>query len=188
MFANPFASTPLLAENEAVATAESERQKWTATCQNNSGACSVKFKCYSTTANATSELAELLKRGELLLTHYNAVPTKEYPAGEEDSFTYRYVFSYKATGGKLPAASFSRGGFAVSSIGAYDTAMEDFRAKAKLLEPKYDKVVLEDKKVTSMLYWNKADFGRSKTHRIESEQPISSLELDPKTRKVTVKK
>jgi len=55
----------------------------------------------------------------------------------------------------------------------------------------YDAIITlaaKDGKVTAMTFWTKRDFGESKSHRAKTEQPITALRLDTKTRGVSVEK
>jgi hypothetical protein len=49
-------------------------------------------------------------------------------------------------------------------------------------------VTAKDGKVTGMTFWTKKDFGESKSHRAKTEQSITALKLDTKTRAVSIEK
>lgn len=55
----------------------------------------------------------------------------------------------------------------------------------------YDAVIwlsFRDGTVVHMTYWTKKDFGESKSHRAKTEQSITALKLDTKTRAVSIEK
>lgn len=55
----------------------------------------------------------------------------------------------------------------------------------------YDAIVTvtaKDGKVIGMTFWTKRDFGESKLHRAKTEQSISALKLDTKTKGVSIEK
>ena len=55
----------------------------------------------------------------------------------------------------------------------------------------YDAIITlsaKDGKVTAMTYWKKKDFGESKSHRAKTEQSITALKIDTKTREVSIEK
>jgi hypothetical protein len=49
-------------------------------------------------------------------------------------------------------------------------------------------VAAKDGKVTAITFWTKKDFGESKSHRAKTEQSITTLKLDTKTRGVSIEK
>ena len=55
----------------------------------------------------------------------------------------------------------------------------------------YDAVLglfAQDKVITGMTYWTKADFGHSKAHRAQTEQNITTLRFNPATKEVSIDK
>ncbi|MGC3961163.1 MAG: hypothetical protein QM813_25520 [Verrucomicrobiota bacterium] len=55
----------------------------------------------------------------------------------------------------------------------------------------YDAIITlttKDGKVTAMTFWTKKDFGESKSHPAKTEQPITALKLDTKTKGVSIEK
>lgn len=55
----------------------------------------------------------------------------------------------------------------------------------------YDAIITlaaKDGKVSAMTFWTKKDFGESKSHRARTEQNITTLKLDTKTKGVSIEK
>jgi hypothetical protein len=55
----------------------------------------------------------------------------------------------------------------------------------------YDVIITlatKDGKVIAMTFWTKKDFGESKSHRAKTEQRITALKIDTKTREVSIEK
>jgi len=55
----------------------------------------------------------------------------------------------------------------------------------------YDAVIqlsVRDGTVVHIAYWTKKDFGESKSHRAKSEQSITTLKIDTKTKGVSIEK
>jgi len=55
----------------------------------------------------------------------------------------------------------------------------------------YDAIITltaKNGKVTSMTFWAKKDFDESKLHRAKTEQSITALKIDTKTKTVSIKK
>jgi len=55
----------------------------------------------------------------------------------------------------------------------------------------YDAIITldaKDGKVIAMTFWTKKDFGESKSHRAKTEQSITALKIDTKTREVSIEK
>ncbi len=55
----------------------------------------------------------------------------------------------------------------------------------------YDAVLglfAQDKVITGMTYWTKADFSHSKAHRAQTEQTITALKFNPATKEVSIDK
>ena len=49
-------------------------------------------------------------------------------------------------------------------------------------------VTAKDGKVAAMTFWTKKDFDESKSHRSQTEQSITALKIDTKTREVSIEK
>ncbi len=55
----------------------------------------------------------------------------------------------------------------------------------------YDAIITlsaKDGKVTGMTFWRKKDFGESKSQRAKTEQSITTLKIDTKTKEVSIEK
>ena len=67
--------------------------------------------------------------------------------------------------------------------GAHSGLYWSFRDYAAIIE-----LPSRDGKVERTTYWTKKDFGESKNHRAETEQSITTLNLDTKTKGVSVER
>ena len=55
----------------------------------------------------------------------------------------------------------------------------------------YDTIITlttKEGKVMAMTFWTKKDFGESKSHRAKTEQSITALKIDTKTREVSIER